>query len=135
MTKNGKVLIDIIGDVTCHPTAEEVYRIVYDKGYSMSLATVYNNLNSLSEEGSIRKISIPNQPDRYDKLDPHDHLICTKCGCINDIFLKSKKQELETEIGRAIDSYDLQLFHVCANCNQENNCSKDGEGSSCHGHS
>ena len=116
MTTNGKRILDIIEEVTCHPTAEEVYRIVHEKGISMSMATVYNNLNSLSDEGAIRKISIPNQPDRYDKLKPHDHLICSKCGAIRDVFLRNKKSEIENEIGHSINSYDLQLFHICEKC-------------------
>ena len=116
MTKNGKIILEIIEDVTCHPTAEEVHRILYEKGISMSMATVYNNLNSLSDEGAIRRISISGQPDRFDKLRPHDHLICSKCGNITDLFLKSRKGELESEIGHAIHSYDLQLFHICDKC-------------------
>lgn len=116
MTKNGRVILDIIEDVTCHPTAEEVYGIVRERGFSMSMATVYNNLNSLSDEGAVRVISIQNQPDRYDKLEPHDHLICRKCGSVRDLFLKNRKLELEKEAGMMIESYDLQMFHVCEDC-------------------
>lgn len=116
MTKNGSIILEIIEELTCHPTAEEMYRILHDKGYKMSMATVYNNLNSLSDEGAVRKISIQNQPDRYDKLTPHDHLICCKCGEIKDMFLKNRRPEIEKEIGHSIKSYDLQLFHICNKC-------------------
>ena len=116
MTKNGKIILELIDEVTCHPTAEEVYRLLFEKGFSMSMATVYNNLNSLSDEGKIRKISINNQADRYDKLSPHDHLICTMCGSINDMFLKDRKTELEKETGCEIHGYDLQMFCVCNSC-------------------
>lgn len=116
MTKNGKIILDIIEEVTCHPTAEEVYRIIFDKGYSMSIATVYNNLNSLSEEGAVRVISIQNQPDRYDKLTPHDHAICKKCGAIKDLFLKNRRDELERESGIPVEAYDLQMFYTCEKC-------------------
>jgi len=119
MTKNGKIILGIIEEETCHPTAEDVYNIVQDKNYSMSLATVYNNLNSLCADGSIRRISIQNQIDRYDKIKPHDHLICKRCGMVKDVYLKNRKNELEKETGVEINNYDLQLYYVCKSCEEE----------------
>ncbi len=116
MTKNGNIILNLIEEVTCHPTAEDVYQLLHDRQQSMSMATVYNNLNNLSMEGRIRKISIPGHPEHYDKLKPHDHLICSKCGKIEDLFLKNRKRELEKEAGTDIASYDLQLFHLCKLC-------------------
>lgn len=117
MTKNGKIILDLIEELTCHPTAEDIYRLLQDSDQPMSMATVYNNLNSLSAEGKIRRISVQDQPDHYDKLVPHDHLICKKCGKIQDLFLKNRKVELEKEAGLVIENYDLQLFYTCKNCN------------------
>jgi len=116
MTKNGKIILELIEGLVSHPTAEDVYRIVYDKGYTMSMATVYNNLNSLSEEGLIRRVSISNQPDRFDKIKPHDHLICKKCGEIKDICLRDRKSDIEKESGITVDSYDLKVYHICEKC-------------------
>lgn len=116
MTKNGKIILELIESEACHPTAEEVYRILADSENSMSLATVYNNLSALCQDGLIREITIPNQPAHYDKVMPHDHLICENCGAIKDLFLKSRKKELEKEAGVKIDSYDLQLYYMCEDC-------------------
>ena len=38
-----------------HMTAEQVYDALRQSGYHVALATVYNNLNRLSEEGRVRK--------------------------------------------------------------------------------
>ena len=43
-----------------HLTAEEIYNIVKQKNEKISLATVYRNLNLLSDLGIIRKIYLPN---------------------------------------------------------------------------
>ena len=118
MTKNGKIILDIIKEVTCHPTAEDIYHMLYEKGISMSVATVYNNLNDLYRAGAIRKISMHNQPDRYDKLERHDHLVCKKCGKIKDLFMKDFTKDVEKETNLSIDSYDLQLFYICELCKQ-----------------
>lgn len=116
MTKNGQVILNIIEKASCHPTAEEMYRLIFKQGKAMSVATVYNNLNCLSEHELIRKISIPGQPDRYDNLNRHDHLVCRKCGKITDVYLTDRSKDFEQETGVKIDNYDLQLFYTCNQC-------------------
>lgn len=119
MTKNGKVILDIINSSSYHPTAEEVYRTTYESGNTMSLATVYNNLNRLCEEGHIRRLTGPEQPDRFDRLLRHDHLICKRCGKISDLYLRDRKSELEEEAGVSCESYDLTIFYICESCRAE----------------
>lgn len=116
MTKNGKIILDIIESVTCHPTAEDVYQIAIKEGNKMSLATVYNNLSALYDEGLIRKLTNPDQPDRFDKLLRHDHLVCKRCGKISDLFLRDLTDILEDETKMEFDSYDLTIFNECEEC-------------------
>lgn len=78
MTKNAEILLDIINKSFCHPTAEEVRKLAQEAGNSMSMATVYNNLNSLCQEGKIRRLTIADQTDRYDKILRHNHLVSKK---------------------------------------------------------
>lgn len=121
MTKNSRVILDMIESSTCHPTAEEVYRMAYRSGNRMSISTVYNNLSKLCEEGAIRKLSNANQADRYDKTVRHDHLICCKCGRTTDLYLKDISSILEKEAGIPISSYDLKLIYECDDCKQKKN--------------
>lgn len=118
MTKNGKIILDIIESVTCHPTAEEVYQLAIERGNKMSMATVYNNLGSLYEEGLIRKLTNPNQPDRFDRLIRHDHLVCRKCGKISDLYMKDLSDVITRETGVKFASYDMTLFYECEACGQ-----------------
>ena len=116
MTKNGKIILSIIESVSCHPTAEDVYQIAYNNGTKMSMATVYNNLSALCNEGLIRKLTIPNQPERFDKLLRHDHMVCTCCGKILDLFMKDMTSILEKEMNMPFVSYDLTIFGECEEC-------------------
>ena len=116
MTKNGKVIVDIIESNRCHPSAEEIYGMVVSGGNKMSVATIYNNLASLCEEGMITKITSPGEPDRYDNVERHDHLICSKCGGIKDLYLSDITKSLKKEAGVEFDSYDLRLIYVCDKC-------------------
>lgn len=62
MTANAKRVLDIINASTAHPTAEDIYRELISRGEKMSLATVYNSLGKLYEEGQVRKIPMEGAP-------------------------------------------------------------------------
>ena len=85
----------------------------------MSLATVYNNLNRLWEENRIRKVSMEGMPDRYDRIQRHDHLVCKKCGKLLDIDLGDLTMQLEKKAGIPILSYDLKLLYLCEECRKK----------------
>ena len=116
MTTNAKRILEIINASTAHPTAEDIYRELLGKGEKMSLATVYNSLARLCEEGLVRKIPMDGQPDRYDKTIRHDHLICEKCGAISDAMLEDYREEFSKKSGVEVTFYDLKLFWLCDKC-------------------
>ncbi len=80
------------------------------------MATVYNNLSYLCEQGLIRKISVDGYSDRYDKIEKHDHLICKKCGKISDIMLEDLTSKLQNQTDISILSYELKLNYICDEC-------------------
>lgn len=85
----------------------------------MVLATVYNNLNRLWEEGRVRKVSVEGMADRYDRMVRHDHLVCRKCGRLLDVDLGDLTEQLEQKVGIPILSYDLKLMYLCEACRNE----------------
>ena len=67
-----------------HPTAEEIFK--RSKTCPISLATVYNCLDSLVDSGLIRQVNFEREPSRYcPNLKPHAHFLCTQSGEIFDI--------------------------------------------------
>ncbi len=116
MTKYSKAILQIINNSNEHLTAEQIFFRLKSMFPKVVLATVYNNLNQLSEQEQIRKITLENAADRYDKTYRHDHLICKKCGKISDIPLFDLTENLQKEIGVEICSYDLKLFYICGEC-------------------
>ena len=76
----GEKILEIIRSSETHMTAEQVFFTLKQSCPSVVLATVYNNLNSLYQQGKIRKISVEGCPDRYDRNTRHDHLVCRRCG-------------------------------------------------------
>ena len=46
------LVLETVNKLQCHATADEIYRAIVKEHPNISRATVYRNLNSLSESGS-----------------------------------------------------------------------------------
>ncbi len=73
-----------------HPSADAIYQDLKPAFPNMSLATVYNNLKVLIEEGFVSEIKVRNDTTTYFDFMGHDHLnlICESCGKIEDIDIE-----------------------------------------------
>ena len=78
MARYSEEILDIINKSYEHYTAEQIYSVMKNRGDKIVLATVYNNLNKLTDNGAIRRITVEGSPDHYDKIRRHDHLVCSK---------------------------------------------------------
>ena len=119
MTKYGTKILEIVSASRSHMTAEEIFDTLRRTYPAVVLATVYNNLNCLLQEGLIRKVSVEGMPDRYDRIQRHDHLVCKGCGRLLDIDLGDLTAQLEENAGISILSYDLKLMYLCENCKKK----------------
>lgn len=119
MTKYGKKILEIVSSSRSHMTAEEIFDALRQTYPTVVLATVYNNLNRLWQDDLIRKVSVEGMPDRYDRIQRHDHLVCRRCGKLSDIDLGDLTAELEKKSGISILSYDLKLNYLCEECRKE----------------
>ena len=99
MTKYEKQIYEIVNKLTGHMTADQIFSELKKSYPSVSLATVYNNLNKLCEAGLIRRVSVEGSPDRYDRPAKHDHLVCRRCGKLTDICFEDLTASLERQLG------------------------------------
>jgi Fe2+ or Zn2+ uptake regulation protein len=68
-----------------HPSAEELFKLIRAADPGISLATVYNTLEALSEAQLIRKIATPVGRARFDSvMEPHAHMV-TADGFVFDV--------------------------------------------------
>ena len=114
--KNAELILETILQSSRHPTAEEIHAALRESGHKMALATVYNNLCQLQNEGRIRKVCVEGYPDRYDKITRHDHLVCRVCGQITDICFQDLTALLQSQTDEEVLSYDLQVSYICPAC-------------------
>lgn len=104
-----------------HPTAEFVYNYLKKDNPQLSLGTVYRNLQQLSDNGDINRLSIPNQPDRFDGVtEPHYHSVCVKCGNITDLHLADVMLDIDRiaaeKTGLDITGHEIIFKSICPMC-------------------
>jgi Fur family transcriptional regulator, peroxide stress response regulator len=80
------ILAALDGD-TSHPSAMEIHRRLAEGYPTLSLATVYNTLEALAENGMLLELPITKGKLNYDPdTSDHDHAYCSVCGRIFDVF-------------------------------------------------
>jgi len=121
-SKQRELIYQAVLHTDCHPTAEMVYQWLKPDNPNLSLGTVYRNLNLLSEEGALVRMSFP--VERYDaRTTPHTHFRCKRCGQVRDLELAydgaMDTAAAQSEAGLQIDSHELTFTGLCPHCRQE----------------
>jgi Fur family peroxide stress response transcriptional regulator len=119
LTRQRIAVIDQIAERSDHPSVRQLYDEILQQRLTMSLATIYNTLETLVELDLIREIDFEHGDNRYDtNLSPHINLICTICGSIIDykIDMPVAPQEIEKSMGFATTEYRLEYRGICKRC-------------------
>ncbi len=137
LTKQRKVILEVLKNIRTHPTADEVYQMVKKTVPNMSLGTVYRNLEILSQCGLIRKIETGGGPKRFDgNINDHQHVRCIECGRLDDIQCESL--DLRNEIsgihcGYEIVDCNVEFLGICPRCQERRKKEKERKGAGSHG--
>ncbi len=111
MTHQREIIIEELRRLNSHPTADELYEIVRKRLPHISLATVYRNLEQLSEAGIIKKLEYSGRQKRFDgNTEDHTHIRCIKCGRIADV--KTKPVSDFTDLVEDACGYQVLEGHV-----------------------
>lgn len=119
MSHQKLVILDYLRSVKTHPTAQEVYENVKKKLPTISLGTVYRNLNNLSTDKDILKIDSDNESHFDGNVCTHPHFSCKDCGRVYDLEFNTntnkQKSELEKK-GFSVDCVNIIYYGVCNKC-------------------
>ena len=87
-TPQREVVLKVILEKRDHPTADEIFARVKSQMPTISLATVYNCLETLVHCGLIRQVNLERAPTRYcPNLHEHAHFHDETTGQIHDVDL------------------------------------------------
>ena len=116
MTKYERAIYQLVTHSTRHMTADQVFSELKRTYPTISLATIYNNLNKLCAAGLVRRIPIEGSPDRYDRVARHDHVVCRRCGALTDVCFEDMTDSLRRQLGEDFLFYDLKVYYLCPDC-------------------
>jgi len=98
-----------------HASIDEIYESIKQSFPSISLATIYKNIASLKEKNIVSEVCNHQKPKFEITKEPHAHLICTKCGAIEDIeFKNSINKEIEKDYPNS--KKELSIYSLCSKC-------------------
>ena len=96
-----------------HVTANEVYEFIKAAYPTIGKGTVYRNLDILVDEGSLRKVEVPDGPNRFDfSLKNHYHVRCAKCGEASDVDMDEIPDLLERIHNTHGIEFWIMIFHL-----------------------
>jgi Fur family transcriptional regulator, peroxide stress response regulator len=123
ITRQRKVILEELRKLTSHPTADELYRLVRKRLPSVSLGTVYRNLEILSESGIIMKVELAGAQKRFDgRIDNHYHVRCARCGRVDDVVADTIPS-IDAIAKKASDyevfGHRLEFVGLCPDCRED----------------
>lgn len=123
MTNQREMILQELRKSKEHLTADELYERVKKTMPRISLATVYRNLEILSEAGIIAKLEVSGRQKRFDSdTSDHDHIYCVQCHRIDNFNLDRNKlglDKLGAVNGYTITGYRLEFVGLCKNCREK----------------
>ena len=120
LTKQRREVFEVLTAQRDHPTATEVFIRVKEKVPGISLATVYNCLETLTLSGLVRQVNLDRSPSRYcPNLQDHAHFHCESCGHISDIAIHDPlalQAALVLPAGSHVHRTEIALRGSCPKC-------------------
>ncbi len=125
LTRQRRHVYEVLLGRQDHPTAMEVFLRAKPGMESLSLATVYNVLETLAARGMVRKVHLDRGSMRYcANVSKHGHFTCTSCGSVLDVpLLPGAELEKLHQLprGYTVTQQEVSLHGLCASCRKNQN--------------
>ena len=117
-------ILHLLENSVAHLRAEEIYHILLGMGEEIALATVYRVLTQFEEAGLIIKhhFDAGHSVFELNKGEHHDHLVCLKCGRIDEFFdeaIEARQLSVAEKYGYQIMHHTMYLYGICSSCTRE----------------
>jgi Fur family peroxide stress response transcriptional regulator len=106
-----------------HPSAEEVFIRVKAQMPDISMATVYNTLDTLVKCGLVRQVNHERGATRYcSNMQEHHHFHCDVCGGVFDIEPdpRTGRWDIRLPKGFRMSHFEILFRGTCPDCSASN---------------
>lgn len=121
LTPQRREVYDVLLAERDHPTATEVFIRAKNRMPAISLATVYNCLETLVDCGLAKQVNVDRDATRYcPNLQEHGHFICERCGKVTDApMTKGARSQKPWHLpeGFVVTHTEITLRGLCPDCN------------------
>ena len=123
MTPQRREVYGVLMERRDHPTATEVFIRAKQRMPTISLATVYNCLDTLVGAGVVKQVNVDREPSRYcGNLSPHAHFHCEDCGAVLDLDLKDDVEPsdlVKVSRGASVEKVEVVVRGTCPTCGKK----------------
>ncbi len=117
-----KILEILNKNVEHHLSAEEIYNLLKEQDEDVGVATVYRVLTQFEEAGLVIRHRFEGDQAVFelDRDEHHDHLVCVKCGLIEefvDEVIEDRQEKIALKYGFKITEHNLTIYGICPKCN------------------
>ena len=124
VTAQRMAVLHVLRHSQSHLSPAEVYQRARRKVPGLTETTVYRTLDFLSRNGLAWPLQLHKGHLVYELAgNRHHHLICRQCGDqleVDQTFLQSMYQRLETASGYRLSDDHVTLFGICPACQTAN---------------
>lgn len=112
-----EVIYETLKNTTSHPDVDAIYKEVKRRLPDIGVATVYRNLKMLVAAGKVNTLETTRNCIHYDAdVSNHSHFICSECGKITDVFIKSDLTEELEKSGYRVEREKFVFYGICPEC-------------------
>lgn len=109
ITPQRVVILEAIYKLNNHPTADNIIEYIRESHPNIATGTVYKVLETLVENGLIRKVKTDKDIMRYDGIvENHHHLYCSECDLIEDYL----DEELDKLLKNHFKNKNIKGFKI-----------------------
>ena len=120
LTPQRREVYNVLLDQRDHPTATEVFIRAKQRIPGISLATVYNCLETLVECGLAKQVNVERDATRFcPNVADHGHFVCETCGAVSDLPMSKEvhiAQFLKIPARATVNHSEITLRGVCPAC-------------------
>lgn len=104
-----------------HLNIDDLYTLLKSKFPSISLATIYKNINAMVGSLFVSEVQIPNKKSVYELTkELHSHIVCKNCYCIEDITLDTSSllDEASNKSDFTFEELSVVFTGLCKKCSK-----------------
>jgi Fur family ferric uptake transcriptional regulator len=122
LTEQREIILKEFLAVEDHITVDDLYRRVKERYPSIGHTTVFRTMKLLTKARLAREVNLDDKALRYEHVfnhRHHDHLICTRCGKLVEVFdpkIEALQERLCRARGFLPENHRLEIFGLCREC-------------------